>query len=262
MSDGAGGAPGPLAGRRVIVTRAADQVSELVAALRASGAEVVACPVLRAEPASPAHLAPLREGLGGYAWVFFTSENGVRGLLAQLAGLGLGPDALGGALVAAVGSATAAAAAAAGLPVAFVPTRFRADAMLAEFLAAHPAAGRRILRVRGGRAPTDVEDALRESGALVDALDAYRTLPDAPDPATARDILARGADAVCFASGSAVEGFERAVPAHGLHARALAACIGPVTARAAEAVGWRRVLAPPESTAAALAAAVVGTLRG
>ncbi len=264
MSDAPRGAEGPalpLRGRRVIVTRAADPADDLVAALAARGADVVACPVLGAESLPATHLAPLRDRLAGYAWVIFTSGNGVRGLLSQLSERQLDARALGGARFACVGAATAAALAAAGLRADFVPGEFRAEALLREFLAAHDVRGARLLRVRGGRASTEVEDGLREAGAEVDSLDTYRTVPAAPSPAVRADILARGADAVAFASGSAVEGFDRAVPEHGLHARALAACIGPVTARAAERAGWTTIVAPPESTAGALADAVARRLR-
>ncbi|MHB8079070.1 MAG: uroporphyrinogen-III synthase, partial [Candidatus Krumholzibacteriia bacterium] len=89
----------------------------------------------------------------------------------------------------------------------------------------------------------------------------YRTVPTEPPIDVRADILARGADAVTFASGSAVDGFDRAVPEHGLHARALAACIGPVTAQAAERAGWRLIVAPAASTAVALADAVAQRLR-
>ncbi|MHB8079484.1 MAG: uroporphyrinogen-III synthase, partial [Candidatus Krumholzibacteriia bacterium] len=202
----------PLRGRRVIVTRAADQADDLAPALAGLGAEVIACPVLRAELLTATHLAPLRDRLADYAWIVFTSANGVRGLLSQLAGLELDARALGAAKIACVGAATAAALAAAGLHADFVPADFRAEAMLREFLAAHDVAGARLLRVRGGRAATGVEDALREAGAEVDALDTYRTVPTEPPIDVRADILARGADAVTFASGSAVDGFDRAVP--------------------------------------------------
>lgn len=263
MSDslrGVGDPAPPLRGRRVIVTRAADQADDLVAALAAHGAAVIACPVLRAEPLPASHLVPLRDRLGDYAWVVFTSGNGVRGLLTQLAGRSLDARVLGAARIACVGSTTAAALATAGLRADFVPTDFRAEAMLREFLAAHDVTGARLLRVRGGRASTEVEDALGEAGAEVDVLDTYRTVPAEPSPDVRADILARGADAVTFASGSAVEGFDRAVPEHGLYAQALAVCIGPVTARAAERAGWERIVAPPESTVGALVDALADAI--
>lgn len=263
MSDaprGAGEPALPLRGRRVIVTRAADQADDLVAALAARGAEVIACPVLRAEFLPATHLAPLLDRLADYAWAIFTSGNGVRGLLSQLAERQLDARALGAAKIAGVGPATAGALAAAGLRVDFVPADFHAAAMLREFLAAHDVRGARLLRVRGGLASTEVEDALREAGAEVDALDTYRTVPAEPSPDVRADILARGADAVTFASGSAVDGFDRAVPEHGLHARALAACLGPVTARAAARAGWTQIVAPPESAGGALADAIARRL--
>ncbi len=262
MSDSADGQSRLLAGRRVVVTRAAAQAADLAEALRRFGAEVIACPVLRAEPAPATHLAPLRDRLATYDWLVFTSENGVRGLRSQLAALGLDVGALGAPRVAAVGEATAEAVAGAGLSVDFVPGEFRAEVLVRELLAAHDLRDKCLLRVRGGRASTEVEDTLREAGVEVDVLDSYRTLPAAPDPAVRRDILGRGADAVCFASGSAVDGFERAVAEHGLHDRAVAACNGPLCARAAERTGWRRILVARASSAEALAEALARELDG
>ena len=70
MSDG-----GPPARPRVIVTRAADQAAELLAALEAAGCEALACPVIRTEPAGADALAPCLDGLDRYDWVVFTKDS-------------------------------------------------------------------------------------------------------------------------------------------------------------------------------------------
>jgi uroporphyrinogen-III synthase len=67
---------------------------------------------------------------------------------------------------------------------------------------------------------------------------------------------------VTFTSGSSVEAFERLVPAHGLHGRAAAVCIGPVTAQAAARTGWRRIVTAGESTVEGLVTTLGQTLRG
>ena len=291
MSDGGGPADGPggppgggpvRAGERparprVIVTRAVDQAAELLAALDAEGCEALACPVIRTEPAATSALAPCLDGLDRYDWAVFTSENGVRHFLALLLAprreqerqevallLATGRDAraLGRARLAAVGPGTAAALAAAGLRADFVPAEHRGEGLLREMAAGGLVSGLRVLRVRGDKAGPEVEEGLRAGGATVDVVTAYRTLPAEPPAAALAAIRAGGVAAVTFYSPSAVAGFERCLPDHGLHASAPAVCVGPVTAAAAAAAGWARVLGAGESTTAAVVALLRAVLAG
>jgi uroporphyrinogen-III synthase len=72
----------PLAGRRVLVTRAAHQAGKLSEGLRALGVEPVEVPVLEIRP--PASFEPfdaaLRQ-LDSYDWLILTSANAVRALV-------------------------------------------------------------------------------------------------------------------------------------------------------------------------------------
>ena len=73
-----------LAGKRVAVTRATDQVSELGRLLAARGAEVVELPLIRVSAAIEKEmLADVLLELGGYDWIVFTSANGVRHFFAE-----------------------------------------------------------------------------------------------------------------------------------------------------------------------------------
>jgi len=247
---------------RVIVTRAADQAADLLAALGAEGCEALACPVIRTEPAATSALAPCLDGLDRYDWAVFTSENGVRHFLALLLATGRDARALGRARLAAVGPGTAAALAAAGLRADFVPAEHRGEGLLREMAAGGLVSGLRVLRVRGDKAGPEVEEGLRAGGATVDVVTAYRTLPAEPPAAALAAIRAGGVAAVTFYSPSAVAGFERCLPDHGLHARAPAVCVGPVTAAAAAAAGWARVLGAGESTTAAVVALLRAVLAG
>ncbi len=258
----------PLHGKRVVVTRPADQAGEMIDAVRRLGIEPVVCPVIRTVPAPPAELAPLLPRLGAYDWVFFTSENGVRYFLQMLWELGRDARALCRAGLAAVGGGTAQRLAQFGLRADFLPSAFRGEVLMREFLdgpAREGAPGLRILRVRGDRASTELEEGLRAAGAEVDTALAYRILPAEPRPDVIDAIAADGADAVTFTSGSSVEAFERLAPGHGLHDAAAAVCIGPVTARTAERIGWKRIVAARTSTVAGLVetlAEVLGGSRG
>lgn len=269
-ADGAGRSPGGGPARagarparpRVLVTRAADQAAELLAALEAEGCEALACPVIRTEPAGADALAPCLDGLDRYDWAVFTSENGVRHFLALLLATGRDARALGRARLAAVGPGTAAALAAVGLRADFVPAEHRGESLLREMAAGGLVSGLRVLRVRGDKAGPEVEEGLRAGGAAVDVVTAYRTLPAEPPAAALAAIRAGGVTAVTFYSPSAVAGFERCLPDHGLHARAPAVCVGPVTAAAAAAAGWARVLGAAESTTTAVVALLRAVLAG
>ena len=73
-----------LAGKRVAVTRATDQASELGGLLAARGAEVVELPLIRVSAAIEKEmLADVLLELGGYDWIVFTSANGVRHFFAE-----------------------------------------------------------------------------------------------------------------------------------------------------------------------------------
>ena len=113
----------PLAGRRVLVTRAAHQAGKLSDGLRALGADPVEVPVIEIRP--PVSYDPLDDALRlleSYDWLILTSANTVRVLAERAAAFGIvfgeqSPQ------VAAVGKATADAAREAGFAVSVVPAR-------------------------------------------------------------------------------------------------------------------------------------------
>src|SRR5262249_21648241 len=72
----------PLAGTRVVVTRAEHQSAGLQRALQALGAEVELLPLLVVlPPADPAPLLAAAARVGEYAWVVLTSANAAEALL-------------------------------------------------------------------------------------------------------------------------------------------------------------------------------------
>ncbi len=148
---------------------------------------------------------------------------------------------------AAVGRATAEALVDAGLVVdlvADVPT----GAGLAAALLARNAAGLRVLLPRADAAAGDLPRLLRAGGAVVDEVDAYRTVEGPPELATPlRAALSarRPPAAIVFASGSAVRGLLKLAEATGVTAKVLglpAVAIGPSTAASAREAGFRPVV--------------------
>ena len=246
-------APAPLAGRRIVVTRARAQASDLVQRLTALGADVVCAPVIRIEPWPD--LAPLRGALAAlhtYDWVVFASANAVEIACEQ-------PASFNAVRVAAIGPATAAALRERGIAVTLIPERHVAES-LAAALVKQGVAGKRILVPSAERARPVLADALRVAGAHVDAITAYRTVAEEGDTTSlGRDILAGEIDAVTFMSSSTVEHFVGLVGAAATSGRFTAAVIGPATAATARelSVGTGGLIEADPSTGEGLTAALV-----
>ena len=248
--------PGPLAGRRIIVTRGLDKADRLARLLRASGATVVGVPMIATEPLpASAGLAAAVARLGSGGWVVLTSAVAV-GLLATAVG-----EATRAVNVAVVGPATAAAARRRGLPVTVVAPGQVAESLAAE-LTTVVGHGDRVLILAAAGGRDVVARELRSRGALVEVVTAYRSVLPAAAPAALRAALEEApVDAVTFTSGSTVRHFMLAL-GDAVPPSCAAVCIGPVTAHAARRAGWSRVITATEHTAAGLAAAVclrVGT---
>lgn len=226
----------PLAGRRIVVTRAREQAGTLAEKLRALGAEAIEFPTIEIRPA--ADYGPLDCALANlavYDWLIFTSANGVRFFLERLDRSAADLRALR-AKICAIGPATRAAIEALHLKVDLMGTEYVAEGLLAAF-EGHDLAGKRILLPRAAVARDVVPAELARRGAVVDVVEAYRTAP--PDSAAARaaEIFdARKPDWITFTSSSTVENFVQAAGAGAL-AGVKVASIGPITSAAARRHG-------------------------
>jgi uroporphyrinogen III methyltransferase/synthase len=223
----------PLAGWRVIVTRAREQASRLAERLAEAGAEPLELPVIAvAEPADGgAAAARAFAGIEGYEWVAFTSANAVERSWAHLRDA----RSLGRAKVAAIGDGTAAALTARGIVPDLVPDRFVAESLVEAFPTPPRPDEASVLLPCAAGAREVLAEGLRAKGWLVEVVEAYRTVR--PPAGQASPDTIEGADAVTFASSSAVTGFLELAGRKGVPP--VVACIGPVTARTAAAAGLR-----------------------
>ena len=99
----------PLAGKTIVVTRAATQASEFVTLLEQYGATVTLCPTIEIrEPEDYNQLDEAIDHLYGYDWIIFTSTNGVDYFLKRLEFKGISISELDDIRVCAIGEATAA----------------------------------------------------------------------------------------------------------------------------------------------------------
>jgi uroporphyrinogen III methyltransferase/synthase len=253
----------PLLGKRVLVTRAAEQAAVMSQHLRALGAEPIELPAIaiaRLESFDELDAAIAR--LNDYRWVVFTSANAVEAFFARLDALGKDARAFGGVEIAAVGSATAAAMRQFGLRADFVPPRFIAEELLAGLLERGAAEGR-VLLPRAAEARAVLPDGLRAAGAEVDDVPVYRTIPGVPAPQVLARVQAGEIDIVTLTSSSTARNLAallngRLAPLQ----RALVACISPLTAEAARTAGFRADVVAGEHTIPGLIAAVVAALEG
>ena len=245
----------PLKGKRVMVTRAAEQSQTLVDALREAGADPVVAPLVAFAPADKLEdLDRCLRAAGHYEWVFFTSQNAVRALEERCGAHGrpLG-QVLGHVKVAAVGPATADAVRAAGLDVTHV-SKVHNGVALAEELA-EQLHGKRVFLPRSDRANPDLIDALQRHGALVLAVVAYKTVAPEAEREKIQELSARGgADAVLFFSPSAVHHLRELAGRERFQEfgrRAAFVAIGPVSERALKEEGIERVLVAADTSVAA-----------
>ena len=255
----------PLAGRRIVVTRARAQADELTAALVALGAEVIAAPVIRIEPL--ADLALLRAALADlsrYTWIVFTSRNTVDVVCDRLPEWGVAPAALAARPVAAIGPATAAALTERGIAPALVPPQFVAESVVAALAARGNLRGARVLLPRAEQARDALPEGLRALGAAVDVIPVYRTVAETTDGADLAAQLAAGrVDAVTFTSSSTVQHFVELVGRDvAARSRYVAAVIGPVTAATARELGLPVAVEAAEYTAPGLVQAMVRHFAG
>jgi len=261
----------PLAGKRVVVTRAPEQAEELVRRLHQLGAEVLLLPAVRfGEPEDSAPLDQAILGLESFDWIVFTSANAVRFLIARCRALRLdrwlGAEAepldssakLRAPKLAAVGPATAEALEKEGLRALFVSGTFRGEALAAEL--GPQLAGKRVLLPRSDRSNDLLPAALRAAGAEVVNVVAYRTSAPGLLSAEAAGAVVRGdVDVLTFLSPSA---FHHLADEFGIAAllrlssRVALAAIGPTTAAAIREAGLPVEIEAREATPASLVAAI------
>ncbi len=251
----------PLAGRRILITRTREQGSTLAARLRALGAEVPEVPTLRIVP--PGSYAPLDEALAqiaGYDVLLVTSANTARVLAARKP-----PPWPVQPFTAGVGPATAEALRGFSLRSDLQPEPAVAESLVREL--APGAKGRRMLLPQAAGARPLLARALREAGAVVDAVEAYRNELAEESRKELRKLFSDGAaavDAVAFTSSSTVNHFfdllDRETGAR-VKSRTRACSIGPITSETLRRHGWEPAAEAAAHDVEGLAAAL-GRLLG
>ncbi|HEX8170082.1 MAG TPA: uroporphyrinogen-III C-methyltransferase [Thermoanaerobaculia bacterium] len=247
----------PLSGKRVVVTRAREQASELKRLLAESGAQVLQFPTIEIAP--PPSFDSLDRAIAGrYDWLIFTSVNGVQAWFARQR------DArkLAGTMIAAVGAATADALRAHGIEPDLVPARGISTELLP--LLPQEQRGVRTAVVRAEEGRDELIDELRKRGGEVDLAIAYRTVAADYDLDELRALIARDAiDVVTFTSASTVDHFLGKLTAEErarVLSRAIVASIGETTSSAIRRYGKEPDVVAANASVQALHNAVVAAV--
>ncbi len=232
----------PLQGRRIAVTRAREQTPELATKLTALGAEVLELPLITiTKEVSNDALADVFLEFGSYDWLVFTSANGVRYFFEEIRRIFDDIRSLGLIRFACIGEATAEAIRAHHIKIECQPKIATADALAAELEATGSLDHAKMLVVTGSLNRDDLVEKLTAARAIVDTLQVYKTeQTDLSADPVAADFRARGADAVLFASSSAVQSFVDQAASLKLGKGAvqpLAGSIGPQTSDTMKKVG-------------------------
>ncbi len=251
----------PLFGRRIVVTRAKEQAEELTVRLRSLGADVIEFPTIEIRP--PENCAPLDAALSrltSYDWLIFTSANGVRFFLDRLDASPADLRALR-AKICAIGPATRRAVEKLHLKVDLMPPVYVAESLIEAF-AGRDLKGQRILLPRAAVARDLVPAELNRRGALVDVVEAYRTVMPENARQRAAEIFgsSRKPDWITFTSSSTVKNFVLAAANVPLKAVRVAS-IGPVTSATARNLGLTIAVEANPYTIDGLVAAILGAAK-
>ncbi len=266
MNQAAGLKPaGPrLKGKRILITRAAQQAGVLADQLRALGATVIEIPSIEIRP--PRSYQPLDDAIANisrYDWLVLTSVNGVQALLERVGHAGLSADHLGQVKIAAIGPATRKVIEGRGLKVAVMPKQYIAESVVEALR--DQMKGKKVLLVRARVARDVIPEELRKASAEVDVIEAYETVVPQASRERLRDLLSRPGQrphAITFTSSSTARNFLELLGAENKHlvTGVMLASIGPVTSKTLREVGLGVHIEASEYTIPGLVAALAENL--
>ncbi|MEW6029003.1 MAG: uroporphyrinogen-III synthase [Chloroflexota bacterium] len=265
---------------KVLITRPRAQADDFAGKLRSAGFELVFFPVIEIRPVeNNTALDEALKNLDRYAWAVFTSVNAVEAVFSPSPltplprgegdslherspspfgrgqGEGIPPSHFGrgnggeGLRIAAIGPKTAAALRKNGIEPDFIPDEFIGEAILSGL---GDVKDKWILLPRAEIARKELPEAIAKAGGIVHEIVVYKTLPALPDP-DGIAALKSGVDVITFTSASTVKNFVAIAqknhldPLH-LPNNPLFACIGPITAQAAQEAGFENTVVAKEYT--------------
>ena len=239
-----------LFGKKIVVTRTRQQASKLSMQLENLGAEVLEFPVIKIAAPSDnfKSLDAAISNIKNFAWIIFTSANGVENFFERLKLFKMDARALSNSKIAVIGSATAEKLSSYGIIADIIPEKFCAESLIDALK--NSVAGKNILIARAEVAREILPLELENFGANVTIAAAYKTVP-----ADAEKINFAEVDLVTFTSSSTVENFVKAAGIEILQ-KIKSAAIGPITAQTLKNFGVTADIVAKEFTIAGLVDAI------
>lgn len=250
----------PLAGCRVLITRARRQAGALASLLRRKGARVTHIPAIEVRaPRSYAALDRALKNIARYDWLIFTSVNGVEAMWKRMAKRKVRVAALRRLKVAAIGPATKAEVERRGLAVEVMPHEYIAESVV--WALRRKVRGKRVLLVRARVARDVIPRELRRAGARVDVVEAYQTELPKGSAVRLKAVLSSGRgrpDYITFTSSSTAQNLVALLGGRAEQLRGVRlASIGPVTSATLRKLGLKPAVEAREYTIPGLVAALV-----
>lgn len=231
-----------LKNKRIVLTRPDN--GALVGRLAELGAKLVELPLIELTLGCDEETAAdVFEEIACYEWLTFSSANGVRGFFKAFFERFEDIRSIGPCRIAAVGKATAEELKKYYIQTDVIPNPSTSDAMAEAMMEYESIENLKILSVIGNLSDKSFAQKLEQKGrAIVDTFPVYTTKPVklSENSAAVKDFVKNGADAIFFASSSAVEAFSNNAKVLSLsegakHPKAFS--IGPKTSEAMKKFG-------------------------
>ena len=251
----------PLSGKKIVVTRAREQASNMVATLTDLGAQVLEFPTIKVVP--PRDWAPLDAAiadLAAYDWLIFTSVNGVNFFFDRLFENHKDVRSLHHIKTACIGPETAKQLRGFGIETDILPKSYVAEAVVEVFLS-QDVKNKKILIPRAETARPILPVALKKMGANVDEIATYQTRPVTENKnLLISELEEHEIDMVTFTSSSTVTNFNALLPQDKKDALMKGVCvaaIGPITADTAKDLGFKVNVVAEKYTIPGLCEAII-----
>ncbi|MBM4447140.1 MAG: uroporphyrinogen-III C-methyltransferase [Chloroflexi bacterium] len=254
----------PLFGKRVLVTRAEHQASELSQLLWERGAVPTQMPVIRISPPQTwKELDRAILNLKNYDWIILTSVNAVEMFWKRLYALSLDARHFAGIRIGVIGPATARVIEKKGICPDYLPEIYTSQGFLAG-LSKKDVTECKVLLPRADIAGNELTDGLAKLGAKVHQVNAYKTATSTKGTSQGKEMLLKGEiDVITFTSASTVNSLLAILGQRWeVIKQAKLACIGPSTTAAMVEKGLKADIIATEHTIPGLVAAIEHYFQG